>query len=40
MESELKQTTRFVRSEIAHWKRAYDSNVQRCQTKIYLIELM
>ena len=39
MENELKATNRFAKSEVAHWKSGYDSGVQMCQTKIYLIEI-
>lgn len=39
IERELKSTVRFAKSEVAHWKAGYESGLQVCQTKIYLIEL-
>lgn len=39
IEKELKSTVRFAKSEVAHWKAGYESGLQVCQTKIYLIEL-
>ena len=38
MDSELRATNRFAKREVSHWKRGYDSGIQLCQTKIYLIE--
>ena len=39
IEQELKSTVRFAKAEVAHWKAGYESGLQVCQTKIYLIEL-
>lgn len=38
MDSELRATNSFAKREIAHWKAGYDSGLQVCQTKVYLIE--
>ena len=32
--------SKFLKSEINFWKRGYDSGINACQTKIYIIELI